>query len=287
MSAYLGDSGTIEIRRDQDGVEALLSTLDPDDVNVDTRRFSFDFNPGALITGDQVEIGVVGGGANLELVANHPYPDGYWFVHVDNVGSCRLYDSFEDALNGEYSNAKELIAPAAAQDIYAHTRNSTYRCVAQVKEYSFTTSRLAVDTTSLSDEFVQQYEAGLISGQGTLMTIWDYQAQLCDPMQPDTKAEEPNYFAQLVLRLQQGARFDGRFYINATTKGKFVWWEAACVVTNVVLNFSPTQIIQAQIEFVTTGEVRLLMGQPPSFVLQEDDGFINLEGQAGRLELET
>ena len=43
-----------------------------------------------------------------------------------------------------------------------------------------TTSRDQVDLTSVGDEFKSQYEAGLISGQGTMNCIWEHSYETGD-----------------------------------------------------------------------------------------------------------
>ena len=149
-----------------------------------------------------------------------------------------------------------------------------------------TTSREAVDITTLGEEHRRQYGAGLISGQGSLTCIWDYERAMCDPLQPDEQVEEPHYYAQLVLRVKQGSEFDGRFYINHSPGDQWVWWEAECVVTNVAMSFSPGAVIDAQVEFVTTGPIHLKIGEPPSYLLQEDSDRLLLEDASGAIELE-
>jgi hypothetical protein len=291
---YLGNSGMVEIRRR--GLNSnMASLLDPADVNVVRKRFSFDFEAGALITGDQLEIRTEDG-STLELVAGHVFPDGRWFCHVDQAGGVRLYDKFEDAINGEEGPALALVAPSRSIPIEARSRNSLYRDVAQVANYEITTSREAVDLTVLGDEHRHHYASGLISGQGTLNCFWNYERVLCDP-ECDGQVEVAHYFAQLVLRLQQGASFEGRFFIksqgaqrtgqnNPGSADDMVWWEALCVVTNVAMSFEPTQPIRSQIEFVTTGPVLLKVGQPPGLLLQESRDALLLEKQDGALLLE-
>lgn len=287
MSVYLGDSGAVEIRRSAVDDGLLGSFLDPDDVNPLRRRFSFDFPPEALITGDQMEIRTEDG-SDLELVQGHVAPDGRWYVHVDDAGGIRLYDNYVDALNGELDNALELVVPSRSIPIAVHVRNSAYRCTSQMRSWELTTSRETVDTTVLGEEHRRQYGAGLISGQGTMSCLWDYTRSLCDPNQPDTSLhiEEPHYFAQLVLRLKQGARFDGRFYIHRGDIRQMVWWESACVVTNVGFAFSPGAPIETRIEFVTTGPIHLRMGMPPAYLLQEDADRLLLEDGRGFVGLE-
>lgn len=293
MAIYLGDSGYVEIRRE--GLNTRLqSTLDPDDVNVTRKRFSFDFEPEAIITGDQLEI-YTQDGSTLELVDGHIYPDGRWFCHVDQAGGVRLYDNFASALNGEESDALPLVVPSRSIPIFAVTRNSLYRCVAQVTDYSMTTSRETVDLTSLGEEFRTNFTSGLISGQGQLNCIWDYEASICnDPA--GYVAERPQYLAQLVMRSQQGASFQGRFFLkgagrtaisggNPQAADDAIWWEARCIVTNVAMAFSASEPVRSTIDFVTSGPIHLRTGAIPGYLLQENsDAILQESGELIELE---
>jgi len=278
---YLGDSGHVELRRV--GLNSSMSSvLDPADVNVTRKRFSFDFEIGALISGDQLEIETEDG-SDLELVSGHTGPDGRWFIHVDETGGVRLYDTFADAINGGETNALALVLPSQSTTILARTRNSLFLCLADVTSYEMTTSREAVDITLLGSEHRQSYASGLISGQGRLSCLWKYEKGVCSST---GNVEVSHYLAQLVLRLQQGSAFDGRFYVKSYAPGPLIWWEAQCIVTNVAMSFEPSEPIRSQIEFVTSGPVTLQMGQPPSYLLQEDSSLILQEDDESGILLE-
>ena len=282
MSIYLGDSGAIELERDSLNIP-LHSLLDPDDVNVARRRFSFDFPTSSLITGDKLEIATLDG-STLELVDGHVYPDGHWFIHVDPAGGVRLYDDFADALTGGFDNALPLIAPSAPQAITAKTSDSEFRCIGQVREYSFTSSRETLDLTGLGEEFRRSYADGLITGQGTLTCFWDYKHELCGGL--DIDSEVPNYLAQLVIRTQLGSDFVGRFYLKRpelNSEGKYLWYEARCIITNCSLQFAVGQPVFSTVEFVATEQFTLRMGTPPSYLLQEDGNKILQEDRGGIL----
>lgn len=283
MTIFLGEQGLVRLRRTAEDDGFLSSVLDADDVNAARRRFSFDFDHGALVTGDEVEIRTEDG-SMLELVAGHNYPDGRWYMHVDDAGGIRLYRNFEDAINGGFKNAVDLVVPTRAIPIAVRTRMNRFRCLAQMRSWEFTTSRAAIDTTVLGDEFVNQFSRGLISGQGQLSCLWDYRQEPCDPMQPEERAEEANYLCQLLLRLQQGARFDGEFYITSATPA--VWYSAACIVTNVAMSFAPGAPVESRVEFVTSGRVELHTGQPDAFLLQQSGDTLLLEEHEGALLLE-
>ena len=266
---YLGQYGDIELQRDS--LNSFLGTqLDPSDVNTTLKRFSVKGASGALITGDYIDIETVDK-SNLELVTGHNYPDGSWFVHVDALGGLRLYTTFEASISGGVTGAVALSTPSTRKDITIKTRNTRFRHLANITNFEITTMRDSVDLTSLGDQFKRQYEAGLISGQGTIECLWEHnQAKVNQECGDD--GEFPFYLAQLVVRLTQGADFKSRFYIykdNSNTSNS-VWYQADCVVTNVVISVPATEQITSRIEFVTNGEIKLNTGATPSYLLQED-----------------
>jgi len=275
MSVYLGNEGTVMLKRSATQGDILASLLDSDDVNPGRRRFSFDFDPNALITGDEIEI-YTEDGSTLELVDGHVYPDGRWFVHIDDAGGVRLYDNYADSINGTFDAALPLVAPSRAIPISVRTRNDRWRCLAQMRSWELTTNRNTVDTTSLGEEFVRLYTRGLVSGQGSLTCLWDYKQAMCDPMQEGKGIEEPHYLCQLLLRLKQGASFSGQFFVYQGTPS--VWYEAECTVTNVGLSFAPGEPLTSRVEFVTTGPIALHTGYADQFLLQEDTDRLLLEG---------
>lgn len=286
MAIFLGQQGHVELRRDASN-QALATTLDPDDVNPSRKRFSVDFAAGALITGDQITIATVDK-APLELVAGHVdedgeyYPDYRGYVHVDDVGGVRLYENFSDSVAGGPDAAVALVQPTAPQAVLVQTRDTNYNCLAQVTKYELTTSRDQVQTDVLGDEFRSYYEAGLISGQGTLSCFWQHKQGLCEG---EGNPEFSSYLARLILRLKQGSGFDGRFYVYSCGSEPAVWYDTKCIVTNVGLSVDPGQIVQTQIQFAATGPIVLHQGEPTAYLLQEDSGVI-LQEDGSALELE-
>lgn len=277
MSVYLGNEGEVELQRVETG-RGLRSELSPSDVNVARKRFSVDFALGALITGDLITI-ATDDGSTLELVSGHSYPDWTGYVHIDEVGGIRLYSTFAFALAGGIPNSLALVAPSTTKQITIKTRSDIFKCVAQVKSFDMTTSRELVQTTSLSQEFQSQYEAGLISGQGRMSCFWEHQTGTSETL------EFSVYLARLVLRLQQGARFRGKFYIYKNEQNNSsVWYECDCIVSSVQVSVEPGEAITTEVDFVTTGLITLREDSSLSYILQEDSNKILLEGnQSGAL----
>ena len=275
MTVYLGSSGAVELRRIAG--QAIDATLLSGDVSVPKRRFSFsDYDiQGVFLTGDQVDIQVIGPG-NLDLVAGHAFPDWRGYVFVDEMGGIRLYNEFTKSLSGVIEEAVELVTPwKASQGLKLRTRASEHHFIAEIKSYEIATDRSLVDTTVLGDAFRKKYDAGLISGQGSLNCFFEFQRNLCDSNGCDPGSEFSMYLAQLCIRLVQGCDFDGRFYIYRSPDARdgtpenneaSVWYEATCLVTNCVVNVAALNTIDCTINFVTTGRIKLQTGEPPSFL---------------------
>ena len=282
MSIYFGSTGFIELKRDSLNSE-ISTSLNPADVNTTKKRFSVENISGSLITGDQIEIETADG-TDLELLLNHTFPDLRKYIHIDDMGGIKLYDTFASALAGEVTDALTLITPSSTKSILIRTRNTRFRPLAKITEFEITTTRDTVDITNLGSEFRKQYENGLISGQGTIQTIWQHRNFQNDT--PDFASPEfPVYLSQLLVRMQQGADFEGRFYVyhDPTQSTNSVWYQSMCVATNVAINVPVSGVIEARIEFVTNGEIKLHNGVPPSFLLLESSDKILQEDGDGIL----
>jgi len=265
-------------------VAPLQTTLDPSDVSVIKRRFAVDFNYSTLITGDRIEVATVDG-SDLELVSGHNFPVGSWFVNIDEAGGIRLYSNFEDSLSGGQDDALELITPAFSQEITIQTINDGFRFLGLVNRFELTTSRDTIDLTSLGAEFRKQFEQGLISGQGNLDCEWEANIDTCANTQSRFQ-EFSSYLARLLLRVQQGADFAGRFFIYrpVSSSADSVWYEAKCIVTNVAVSVAATEIVTTKIDFVTSDQIILKQGRPPADLLQEDGSYL-LQEDGSRIAL--
>jgi len=293
MGIYLGNIGNIEITRKsfEGGKESIVN---PSDVNASRNRFSFDFDEGYLIAGDFVEFSTLDG-TNLDFVAPSGWadgavqPSGNWYVFIDELGGIRLYDNFDDSLEGSSAGLVRLASIARDIPIRVVVRDRDTRLLACVAEYELNTNRETVDITSLSDEYRQQYSS-LITGSGSLTAQWDY---------VNNSGREPvQYLMQLVLRTEIGSGFHAKFYIksentsasggsfDATQVNDSLWWEFDAIVTNSATSFVPGDIIVSRIDFVATGAIKLrARTTTASRLLQESGGSILLE-QGGRLLLE-
>ena len=287
MSVYLGTHGKVELQREFNG-GSLFSTINTGDVNVTQKRFSFDFDHGQLLTGDQIEITSTDGSA-LDFIDSYTDSSVKKFIYVDEIDGIRLYDSFAHAVNGGSSNAITLAAPGDAIPIEVTVDNAIPRLMAQVNSFEVNTERETVDTTALSDEFRTRVNT-LISGSGRLSAFWEYTG--------DTANELPHYMLELALRTRVGSNFKGRFYIKTTGHNPSgvaarandeLWYQVNGIITAAAVQFAPDNKVQITADFVTTGTIEIRMSlEVPDDLVQEDGSVIRLDQDAAaKLLLET
>ena len=276
MSIYLGTYGEIELQREF-GDSELQSTINPSDVNATGKRFSFDFEHGQLISGDQIEITSTDGTA-LDFIDSYTKASVKKFIHVDELDGIRLYDTFANAVNGGTANATALAAPANDVPVKVKVQNADYKVLAQVNGFELNTERDTVDTTTLSDEFRSRIGT-LMSGSGQMSAFWEYTG--------NTQKELPNYLVELSLRTRVGSQFKARFYIKRTTHNPGgvaannddeIFYQFTGVLTGCAVQFAPNNTVQVQADFITTGSIQLRMDlEVESKMLQENEDEILLE----------
>jgi len=250
MTVYLGNAGNIELTRDSG--DTITGTIRAVDVNTTLGMFSFDFSFGAFVTGDFVEFSSA---STLSFVSGWAYSKGNWFVNVDQLGGLRLYNTYSDAIAGTSNNRVALAVPGADIAISCKILNSVPRLLANIIRFELSTDREAVDTSSLGDEFRNQYST-LITGSGSIDCIFDYATA--------GQTEIAVYLHNLLLRQQFGSDFKANLYIltegqaqGANAGNDSVWYEISGVMTNAAIQCTAGDIIESRFTFVTTGEIKL------------------------------
>lgn len=285
MAVYLGTFGRVALRR-QSIETAKQSVVNPSDVNVSRKRFSFDFETGFLVTGDQVEITSTNGAA-LAWVSTAGWSNGQkqsngkWFVNIDDIGGIRLYSTFGEALTGNSSDAIALDTITADVPISVAIANAKPRILGCITSYELNTSREAVDITGLSEQFRSQWSS-LMSGSGRISCQWDYREH-----SGTNDQEVGHYLLQLALRTEIGSEFNAQLFLKAPgynpsgdpgAGNDAIYYEVNGVITASAIQFTPGTIVEMTADFVTTGPIRLLsLTSPEAKLLQEDDGEIRLE----------
>ena len=295
MTVFLGNNGRIRLRRATPG-RTFTSVVDPSDVNVTKKRFSFDFPQEMLLTGDRLQIKSTDG-SNLAFIngagwdGGSQLPDGTWYINVDELGGVCLYDTFANALNGQNTGKIALAAITSSIPIEVKSVQAEYNILGLVRSFELNNDREVVDVTVLSDEF-RKNESGLISGSGSVSCEFHYDP---DAAGESVDTDVPSYLHELILRQKLGAEFDAELYIvdqgqNAESTNDFFYFEFKGIVTNAAISLGVGQLTVSNFNFVTTGPIspRLGLGVITNYVLKEDTDKILLEQPGGgKLELET
>jgi hypothetical protein len=289
MTFFLGTKGNVRLRRATSVlINALQDQIDPSDVNTSLSRLSFDSAGENLLTGDRVDISTTDA-RGLVCFTGAAWPTGVVennisaYVNVNAAGGLRFFRSFTDAVNNTRANELALFAFTGAPiPIECRVRDVSYSVLGNVIDYTLATDREAIDTTSLTDKFRQMYSAGLLSGSGTITCAFDYTTAGI--------TETPLLMLQLIQRLELGSSFDCALYItdrSVDASADNVFYQFDAMVTKAGVQVSAGDIVNCTIDFVTTGEIRLLIGSIDEYILKEDDDRINLEQSLDFLLKET
>ena len=289
MAVFLGRHGNVRLRR---GLAVPYGQLEdqikPDDVNTSLNRLSFDSANDNLLTGDRVDIStsdarglVCFAAAAWSSAVVEPAISAY--VHVNAVGGLRFFYEFENAINNNRSAELTLATFAApALPITVRVRDVSENVLGNVTGYTLNTDRESIDATSLSDKFRRQYSAGIISGSGSIDCLFDYTSTGIK--------ETPLLMLQLIHRVDIGSEFDLALYLTYKELNPAldnVYYEMQAMVTQTGVTVDTEDVIRCTIDFVTTGEIRLLIGEPAGYVLKEDDDRIEIEQSLDYLLKET
>ena len=279
MAFFLGNHGRFVFRRGPDkALGQITSTITPDDVSLSLNRVGFDGALDNIITGDRIDI-ITTSASGIAFI-----PASNWssntiensfscFVQINEAGGLRLFPTFATAVNNERSSEITLQSFSGDPlDVTIRLRDVSVNTLANVTSYEFNASREAIDVTSLADKFRNQYNAGLLSGSGRLDCAFDYTTNGIN--------DTPLALMQTIQRLDIGASFDAQLYLvdaEITPETQTIFYQATALITAVGVTVPNDGIITATIDFVTTGELRLIFGRPGDYILQENTDRIELD----------
>ena len=217
------------------------------------------------------------------------------YVNVDGMGAIRLYESFDDAINFNKGKAYQLNELTKIHNFRIKSGQlDAYRGLAHVRSYEFTTQREAIDTTSLGSNFKKFWSNGLIAGQGKLNCLWPIN-QICSELNADASCEQVKYLAELALRLEEGAQFAVNLILRTYedprgTAPISLFYECnTCLITSVGINAQMEDVLETNIEFITTGPFDLRLKSLPSYLLVDgitrDDNNLLVQESDGLIEL--
>lgn len=268
-----GDNGCIKLRRSSDNPSD--TSVQPQDVNIFSRRFSFDMADSNLITGDRVELATQDP-RGLAFIDPSWWVDGQRhnslaaYVNVNSGGGLRLFRTFAQAINNDIPDAVALSAFSGAPiNVTVDVRDVEFNPLGGVVGYTFNTDRAAIDTTSLGELFTTQFSAGNITGSGTIDCYFQPKRQMCGA--GDMSEVEINILLpQIILRTELGGQFSAILLLFDDGGRGPVFYEIDAIATRTGVTVRSGGLIELAIDFVTTGEYRLRIGEPSGYILKED-----------------
>jgi len=287
MGIYLGSAGLIKLQRL--AASAFTTAISTAAVNVAQKRLELDFPAGVFITGDRVQF--VRATSTLTFISGATGSEIY-YLNVDGASGVRLYTTWAASLKGLSADAVTLVNPAATYNITMTLLGDGVRKLGQVAGYELSTNTAAIDTTSLGDSFTKHI-SGLISGAGKISCYWDWLSSSSE------ETESAQYMHGLVMRQQLGSAFRATFsikqpghgaantIIETSAESQGLYYLVNGLITNVVIAFNPTEALRSEIEFVTTGAIQIIYGNPSGdLLLQEDSDEILLESGLGSIVID-
>lgn len=280
MTFFAGHTGTVKLRRNAPS-SIFRTVIEPDDVNTTLNRVGFDGSMENILTGDR-----------LVFRTEDPrkllfFPPSVWpqinevqngvalFANVNIAGGIRFFREFSDALNNNRANEISLVSFSGDPlPVEVEIQDSDFTTLGAVNGFSLQTEREAVDITALNDKFRQQYSAGLISGSGSIDCMFTYHTAGA------TAEELPLLMLQIIQRVEIGSAFEAQLFLtdqNVHGSSTDIYYQFEAMVTRAGVEVRGDSAITSSIDFVTTGEIKLLVGEAPSYVLQENDSRILLQ----------
>lgn len=272
MTYFLGNVGNVRLRRNSENV--LTAIVKDADTVPALNRIGIEGAIDNLLTGDKVTVSTsdtrglvflpVGSWVDGEGVTQTGFSA---YINVNAAGGIRFFPTFQAAVNNiraqEYTIQNFGGDPLPVQVL---VRDISANVLGDVTSYEFNTDREALETTALSDKFKRMYSAGLISGSGKIDCIFSSQTSGIK--------ETPLLALQLINRVDIGSEFDCLLSITDQENDPTalnIYYEFTAMVTRSGLQVSATELITCSIDFVTTGEIKLLVGRPSGYILKEDD----------------
>ena len=290
MTYFIGHYGKIKLKRKSQ--EVFTSSVSTDDVNTTLNRFSFNGSLENLLTGDQLVI-TTNDPRGLDFMPSSSWPNGggatlnniVLYSNINAVGGIRLFSTFSDAINNVRASEYPLEAFTGAPiEINVSILGSIERVLGDVNGFSFSTDRESIETTSLNDKFKRMHSAGLISGGGSIDCLFGASV--------DTQTENSLLMLQLINRMELGSEFscflqlvDSSVAIYSTAQD--IYYEFNGIITKSGVDVRSDALISCAIDFVTTGEIKLLIGRPSGYLLKEDTDKVQKEDLSVLLTEET
>ena len=280
MTYFVGNVGNVRLRRNNN---LTLSAIvkDADTITV-LNRIGIEGATDNLLTGDKITIstpdprGLVFFPVTNWIDGEGVVQTGFSaFINVNAAGGIRFFPTFATAVNNDRAYEWTIVNfTGAPLPVEIRVRDVSANVLGDVTAYTFNTDREGLDATTLNDKFKRMHSAGLISGAGSIDCLFNNKTS--------GVKETPLLMLQLIHRVDIGSEFDCLLSITdpendpTLSDSNNIYYEFTAMITRAGLKLSASDIISCSIDFVTTGEIKLLVGRPSGYVLKEDDDRIAL-----------
>ena len=184
------------------------------------------------------------------------YSNSDIFDEVTLASICASAPTYETPVagTGDYNNADVQPRRLAA--------GFPWQYVCLLREWSLNLDGPSVDTTCIAQKFGEAVKS-VVSGGGTIDFMIDRQSG-------SEMSTDPTALLQLLLLTEKGAKAEAEFWIiqNRSSNGLCseqaageLYYAAEILVSNNAINVRPDDVIAGSATFVTTGPIRLRMGQ--------------------------
>lgn len=181
------------------------------------------------------------------------------YAYVDQLGRIRFYNDWADAINGD--PARALDTGAVNFGVMTITNvDANWEYVCDIRDWSLELDAPSVDITGIGGKFGEAMKS-LVTGGGQI----GYMAE----RRSEQGRHDPTALLRLLLLTQYGCKASAQFWIlqdrpaqgacSGLAPGDF-YYQADLLVVGTSLNLVPTDVVGGAARFVTTGEIRLLMG---------------------------
>lgn len=278
MTYFLGQYGKIKLRRKATGT--FTSTVLPADVNTTLNRFGFEGSIENILTGDQLVIST-SDARGLDFLPTSTWPDGggvtqnevVAYCNINAIGGLRLFETFSAAINNDRAAEYPLETfTGSSLPVDVGVLGTVERVLGDVIGFTFNTDRESLETTTMSDKFKKMYSAGLISGSGSIDCLFN--------TKNSGLTENSLLMLQLINRATIGSEFSCFLQLveaDSNAGDQDIYYEFDAMITKTGIEVTIDKAISCAIDFVTTGEIKLLIGEPSGYVLKEDNDRLRLQ----------
>ena len=244
-------------------------------INIDELgRTSFYFERCAALGGcfeDRLEIPILGDGFTIAPAGSAEYLNAVWqcisdageYRFSDGQDSVTLVSICEDAPlyqkpevgTDEYGNAN-LLPRGPQMGLPA----PYWEVLCEIREWSLELEAPAVDTTAVAEKFGNSVKS-LVNGGGSTEFFIDRKCR-------DEGQGDGLDLLKLLMMTEKGCKAEAQFWIierdgcgveecNGLVKGD-LYYQSCILVTQSAINLRPSEIVAGTVNFVTTGEIKLV-----------------------------